>query len=199
MFFVTRDKRIMCPSVNFDILYTTSAGHFLLLSRTFSPNLAWETNIVDLHLLLLWCDTPTPWRGLTGRLYPRGTYLLAYLLMELSPYWRAANSAATQEFPSILWNPKVHYRVHKSPPLSLSWATLIQSHPISLRFILILSTPYAMVYPVFSVLLAFPQMSYMHASSLHSCYMPCPPHPPRFDHSNYTWRRVQVMELLTMP
>jgi hypothetical protein len=25
--------------------------------------------------------------------------------------------------------------------------------------------------------------------------MPCPPYPPRLDHSNYTWRRVQVMKL----
>jgi hypothetical protein len=40
-----------------------------------------------------------------------------YLLRELSPSWEAANSAATQELPSILWNPKVHYRIHKSPPL----------------------------------------------------------------------------------
>jgi hypothetical protein len=26
--------------------------------------------------------------------------------------------------------------------------------------------------------------------------MPCPSHPPWLDHSNYTWRRVQVMKLL---
>jgi hypothetical protein len=24
--------------------------------------------------------------------------------------------------------------------------------------------------------------------------MPCPSHPPRLDHSNYTWRRVLVFE-----
>jgi hypothetical protein len=37
--------------------------------------------------------------------------------MELCPSWEAASRLATQEFPKILWNPKVYYRVHRSPPL----------------------------------------------------------------------------------
>jgi hypothetical protein len=32
----------------------------------------------------------------------------------------------------------------------------------------------------------------------HSCYMPRPSHPSWPDHSNYTWRRVQVMKLHIM-
>jgi hypothetical protein len=35
-------------------------------------------------------------------------YLLTYLLAELSSFWEAANCAAAQELPSILWNSKVH-------------------------------------------------------------------------------------------
>jgi hypothetical protein len=44
------------------------------------------------------------------------SYLLTYLLIYgAEPFLRSC--AATQELPSILMNPKVHHRVHKSPPL----------------------------------------------------------------------------------
>jgi len=47
------------------------------------------------------------------------TYLLTYLLAysrEQSPSWQTKRFSASQEIPLVLWNPKVHYRIHKCPP-----------------------------------------------------------------------------------
>ena len=43
-------------------------------------------------------------------------YLLTFLLWEQCPSWEANWFSASQEIPRILWNPMVHYRIHKCPP-----------------------------------------------------------------------------------
>jgi hypothetical protein len=48
--------------------------------------------------------------------FGKNTYLLTYLLtysMEQSPSWEGNWFEASQEIPRIIWNPKVHYRIHK--------------------------------------------------------------------------------------
>jgi len=47
--------------------------------------------------------------------------------MQHSPSWEAKNHSASQEIPLDLYNPKVHYHVHKSSTLA---PILRQKHPV---------------------------------------------------------------------
>jgi len=56
------------------------------------------------------------WRRVTFSKSENNTIHLPTYSMEHSPSWEANQFSASQEIPLILWNPKVHYRIHKCPP-----------------------------------------------------------------------------------
>jgi len=44
-------------------------------------------------------------------------YYKTTISVEHSPSWETDSFSASQEISHILWNPKVYYRLHKSPPI----------------------------------------------------------------------------------
>jgi hypothetical protein len=61
--------------------------------------------------------------------------------MEQYPPWES-DSRSSSQIPCLLWNPRVHYCIHKSPllVLDLSQMNSVHTHHIYLRPILILSS-----------------------------------------------------------
>jgi hypothetical protein len=129
------------------------------------------------------------------------TYLLTYTLVQ-EIIWKANCHSACQKILLPLWNPKVHYRVHKSPPMDP-----ILSQPNPVRPI----DPYLPKYHLNIILLPTPRCSQrsltfrppnqnpVNTSPLpHACHTSRPPHPPWFNHPNIIRWRIQVMKFIIM-
>ena len=120
------------------------------------------------------------------------TYLFTYS-MQQSPSWEA-NWFSASQIPRILWNPKVHYRIHKCPPPVpiLSLINLVcapTSHFLKIHLNIILPSMLGSYKWSFS--LRFPHKNPVYTPPLHhACYMPIPSHSFRFDHPNNIWWAV---------
>jgi hypothetical protein len=122
--------------------------------------------------------------------------------VNLSPSSETSSCSASQEFPSILWHTQFHYRVHKNSRLLPILSQFNQIHTTSSQFS---NMHFSIILPSMSRSCWLSLTFWLfHRNSIriplrpHSCYMVCQSHPPSLDNSNYTWRRVQVMNLRIM-
>ena len=120
-----------------------------------------------------------------------GPTIPLYLL--ITPWSRAlleklTGFSASQEIPRVLWNPKVHYCIHKCPPpvSILSHVDLVHaltSHFPKIHLNIIL--PSTSGTSKCSLSLRFPYQNPVCTYSLpQMCYMPCSSISSRFDHPN---------------
>ena len=123
-------------------------------------------------------------------------YCYPNLLTDLLTPWsrvleKLTGFAANQEIPRILWNRKVHYRIHKRPP---PVPILSQLHPIPttpshfLKIHLNIIFPSTSWSPQWSLSIRFPHQNLVHTSPfIHTCNMSRSSHSSRFYHLHYCY------------
>jgi hypothetical protein len=116
--------------------------------------------------------------------------------IEQRPSWGANSHSASQEISRFLQNPKVHYRLHKSPPMVPILSKMHQLYNFPLCFLkthtdIFPSTPTSCEW---FLPFRFTDNNFLCISHLcHACYMSHPSHPPPFDHANnISWRVMQT-------
>ena len=90
--------------------------------------------------------------------------------MEPSPSWEANRSSASQEIFCIVWNPKVHYRIHKCVPILSQEIQSITPHSTSWRSVFILYSHLRLGLPSCIFHSGLPPK--------HSMHLSCPPYVP---------------------
>jgi hypothetical protein len=119
--------------------------------------------------------------------------LLTYYT-EQSPSWETNRLSASQEFPLVSWNPKVHFRIYKCQPpvLILSQLDPVRtptSHFLKIHLNVILKL--APGSPQWSLSLKFP-----HQNSVHTFPLPHTRHMSRLSHSSWCYHLHNYLSTL---
>lgn len=123
--------------------------------------------------------------------------------MKKCPSWKANIFSARQGINCILWDPKVHNRVHNIPPHVHTLSQLNPAHALKIDIFKInfnIIPHLRLTFHVISFLQVFPPNPCTHLSSPppHTCYMFRPFHPSWADRPHSIQQRAQIVKTLAV-